>query len=133
MKFIGFYNNFILNYDKCAPFIQYEILHDLIKNGKKNKSETVMGFNYILYSDLDDIENYTKYLNKLNNYELGMYKSFNYIAYKRIINLLKQHYFIENGNNYDKLIENYEISNYSSYYKRKIIKKIFKFYNSFKL
>ena len=134
MKFIEFYNNFVLNYDKNVPFIQYEILHDLIKNGKKlkDRSEAIMSLNYILFSDLNDIENYSKYLNKLTHYELEMYKAFNYIAYKKIIVLLEQQYFIEKGNNYNKLIKNYEISKYRSYHKRKIVNKILKFYESFK-
>jgi len=62
-----FYKYSITKYDKYVPFIQYEILNDLIgSKGKISNNEFDSALDYVLVSDMTDIEHYVNSNSKIN-------------------------------------------------------------------
>jgi hypothetical protein len=75
-----FYKYSISKYDKYVPFIQYEILNDLIDSkGKISNNEFDSALDYLLVSDMTDIEHYVNSNSKL---DLDEYMKINVFFFK---------------------------------------------------
>jgi len=86
MAVLYFYKDVIQNYGSTIPFIQFELLSDLINaKNKITEEDFITSFNYILQSDITDIEHYIS-LKKKEDHEFNYYKAFNYFLYVKLFN-----------------------------------------------
>ena len=82
---LAFYKEVITQYNPDVPFIQLELLNDLfIAKSKITEDDFTKSFEYILSSDLTDIELYES-SEKLQDYKFQYYRAINSFLLKKLL------------------------------------------------